>query len=82
MKFHWREHRLADTVTDGKAVKRFVFDLFDEAGTLCGYVRNTAGGTWEARVGRQGKITGIFDSRAEAKNLVLTEAKLACAEER
>lgn len=81
MKFHWSDRRLADTVKDGQRVKRFVSHLFDENGTLRGYVKNTAHETWEGYVGKPGRLTGrligFFNNRTAAKRAVITEVKLS-----
>lgn len=63
---YWKKQRL----TDVDKQRRYAYRLFDQTGTLQGYVRNVAGDLWEGYAGRPGILLGLFDELDEAKETV------------
>ena len=65
--YHWTKKRLAPTGEQ----ERYILYLFNETGTLQGYVQNTKEDLCEAFVGVPSEQIGLFDALEDAKNAVL-----------
>ena len=65
--YHWTKKRLAPTDKQ----ERYILYLFDETGTLQGYVQNTKEDLHEAFVGVPNEMIGAFDTLKEAKGAIL-----------
>lgn len=65
--YHWTKKRLAPTGEQ----ERYILYLFDETGTLQGYIQNTKENLYETFVGVPGEIIGLFDILKDAKKAVL-----------
>ncbi len=65
--YHWTKKPLAST----NGQERFILYLYDETGTLQGYVQNTKENLYEAFVGVPNEIIGAFDTLEEAKGAIL-----------
>lgn len=73
---HWREQRLQTSEDDrGRKVPRYTHYLFSKTGTILGYAKNTIAGYWQGYFGRTGKLMGVYDTLAEAKEAIITKAK-------
>ena len=82
MKLHWIDYPLQTTKNkEGKDVQRSWSALFDEHGTMWGYVRNTDEDDWEAYAGRPGKLFDVFGTEEEAKEEVANVVSGAFKEE-
>lgn len=65
--YHWTKQQLAPS--DGQ--ERYILYLFDESGTLQGYVQNIKENLYEAFVGVPKEQIGLFDTLEEAKGAVM-----------
>ncbi len=65
--FHWTRQRL----NDSKGREMYRHYLFDQTGTLHGYIQDTDEGLYKGYAGMPGEMLGLFDTLDDAKNTIL-----------
>ncbi len=65
--YHWTMKALKSP----DRLERYILHIYDEAGTLQGYIQNNEDNDLEAFVGRPGSSIGLYDTVDDAKGAVL-----------